>query len=520
MNTQYPFSRDVCPSFLAKAEALKPVLRRTEVRPVCVVEAYEDPAAFQRCAVRDAGISVADALAKDYGSGDSFTLDFGDHQVGFLTFRYTDFDRVPDSPLRLRLTFAELPLELLRTQESVGGTLCSNWFQEEIVNIDFIPGETSLPRRYAFRYLKVEVLGQHQGYRVKFTDFVCTAVSSADPANVPPLPAGTPDDLLAIDRVALRTLHDCMQDVFEDGPKRDRRLWLGDLRLQALANHATFRNTALVRRCLYLFAGEPRPDGWASCAIFTWPRVRADGWHLVDYSLFFLSVLHDEWRQNGDLAFTRELWPFAFHQIELMAARMDAKGGKVDTEKSFFFVDWCPGLDKQAAAQGIVVYVFRQALTLAQALGDEAAAAFIAPRIEAYAEVARDFYDDGIGLFRSGPEGQVTQASQAWLVLARVFDDERNRAILRRMLARTPDLAMRTPYMVHHFVDALLSAELRDEAMEAMRAYWGGMAGRCKADTFFEAYNPADDFESPYNDAVLNSACHAWSCTPALLLRK
>lgn len=29
---------------------------------------------------------------------------------------------------------------------------------------------------------------------------------------------------------------DCMQSVFEDGPKRDRRLWLGDLRLQALAS--------------------------------------------------------------------------------------------------------------------------------------------------------------------------------------------------------------------------------------------------------------------------------------------
>ena len=26
-----------------------------------------------------------------------------------------------------------------------------------------------------------------------------------------------------------------MQDVFEDGPKRDRRLWLGDLRLPIVA---------------------------------------------------------------------------------------------------------------------------------------------------------------------------------------------------------------------------------------------------------------------------------------------
>jgi hypothetical protein len=31
-----------------------------------------------------------------------------------------------------------------------------------------------------------------------------------------------------------------MQEVFEDGPKRDRRLWLGDLRLQALVNDVTF----------------------------------------------------------------------------------------------------------------------------------------------------------------------------------------------------------------------------------------------------------------------------------------
>ena len=49
----------------------------------------------------------------------------------------------------------------------------------------------------------------------------------------------TTNDDAALDRVSQRTLRDCMQTVFEDGPKRDRRLWLGDLRLQALANYAT-----------------------------------------------------------------------------------------------------------------------------------------------------------------------------------------------------------------------------------------------------------------------------------------
>ncbi|WP_309121157.1 hypothetical protein [Paenibacillus sp.] len=47
---------------------------------------------------------------------------------------------------------------------------------------------------------------------------------------MPPLPASVPDDLAAMDRIAVKTLQDCMQTVYEDGPKRDRRLWIGDLR--------------------------------------------------------------------------------------------------------------------------------------------------------------------------------------------------------------------------------------------------------------------------------------------------
>ncbi|WP_390580761.1 hypothetical protein [Paenibacillus illinoisensis] len=46
-------------------------------------------------------------------------------------------------------------------------------------------------------------------------------------------------EMANIDRVAVQT-RDCMQSVFEDCPKRDRRLWIGDLRLQALVNYETF----------------------------------------------------------------------------------------------------------------------------------------------------------------------------------------------------------------------------------------------------------------------------------------
>ena len=40
------------------------------------------------------------------------------------------------------------------------------------------------------------------------------------------------------------------------------------------------------------------------------------------------------------------------------------------------------------------------------------------------------------------------------------------------------------------------------------------------ADTFWELYNPYNREESPYGSSMVNSYCHAWSCTPTYFLRK
>ncbi|MGV7320317.1 hypothetical protein PJH10_29445, partial [Mycobacterium kansasii] len=82
-------------------------------------------------------------------------------------------------------------------------------------------------------------------------------------------------------------------DVFEDGPKRDRRLWIGDLRLQALANYETFDNTELVKRCLYLFGGLNTKDGWITTNVFTQNEPVPDDTFFFDYSLFFIDALAD-----------------------------------------------------------------------------------------------------------------------------------------------------------------------------------------------------------------------------------
>ena len=75
------------------------------------------------------------------------------------------------------------------------------------------------------------------------------------------------------------------------------------------------------------------------------------------------------------------------------------------------------------------------------------------------------------------------------------------------------------PYMYHHYIDALIRCDEKDLALEEMKRYWGEMI-HDGADTFWELYNPYNREESPYGSSMVNSYCHAWSCTPTYFLRK
>ena len=126
-------------------------------------------------------------------------------------------------------------------------------------------------------------------------------------------PVESEDEVIRrLDRVSLRTLQNCMQTVFEDGPKRDRRLWLGDLRLQALANYETFHNMKLVKRCLYLFAGQTKDNGQVSACLFTEPKFIVDDTFLLDYSMFFGTALCDYYEASGDKETLKDLSACAY----------------------------------------------------------------------------------------------------------------------------------------------------------------------------------------------------------------
>lgn len=450
------------------------------------------------------------------GKGDSLVLDFGDHLVGHLSLKLGYAGSHPDAPAWLRIQFAERPSELFERAEDYRGWISTGWIQQEQLHVDVLPCTLRLPRRYAFRYVLIQVLDVSSKYSLTVEDAVCTAVSSAEDAKLAPLDSG--DALLdRMDAVACRTLHNCMQRVFEDGPKRDRRLWLGDLRLQALANYESYRNLDMVKGCLYLFAALPRQDGLLSAAIFLEPEPEADDTFLPDYSMLFVPALLDYHRASGDTETLRALWPTALRQLELASVHL-VGGVFPDCDRlGWCFIDWSLTLNKQAALLGVYLYCLKAARGLAALLGDPLLPALEA-RWAAAAQAAREqFWDPAQGCFVSGPARQVSWASQIWMVLGGVLPQAEAAALLERMEQRDA-VGMVTPYLYHHYVQALLDVGAREKALQVLRRYWGGMV-EAGADTFWELYNPENPEESPYGGTIVNSYCHAWSCGPAYFLR-
>jgi len=504
--------------WLEAAQALIPTLVTIPQAPVSLVHPVADDSLPLRYRMeRDApAAELENRLLK---KGDSFILDFEGHRTGRLSFDLVGEGRGVDAPVRLRLTFGEVPTDIAEPLYPYKGHLATGWLPDEVINVDYLPQSVHMPRRYAFRYVKVEVIDTSSTFEVRFRNVRASAETSASST---PRALGSADELLnRIDAVGLATLRDCMQTVFEDGPRRDQRLWVGDLRLQALSAYASFGGQVLVKRCLHLFAAFPRAeDGLVGACVYEKPSPRYGGIHILDYAALFNAALYDYVRNTGDTATGDDLWPVALRQVELLSQFVSAAGLFVDPKNLWLFIDWSESLDRTASIQGVLIYAFEQTLSLAHRLHREKEVSHLEALIARMRAAARtQLFDQKLGVFVSGPSRQVSLASQAWLTIAAVpSSPEQAATALRQALALPGSVRPITPYLYHHFVDALLISGLRNEAVGLVKAYWGGMVN-AGADTFWEVYDPDHPLSSPYGDIHINSYCHAWSCSPVYFLR-
>lgn len=496
--------------FRKKAEELKaPLIERT-VRPERIVVTEKDKDAFQGLSVIKKGDA---AFPVELKNDEEIIFDFGDHFVGYLNISLGNdgLRRITDSPLKLLFTFGEFPLEIVTPPEEYKGGLGNGWLQNEERSYVFLPCKARLDRRYSFRYLKIRRT-DNASFPVKIEDLSVTAVSAVREENAP-VP-GTNDEIFRkIYKMSVKTLKECQQEVFEDGPKRDRRLWIGDLKLQAMTDYGIFRNLDLIKRCIYLFASATGEHRMVAPCIFPDSPPYVDEWTFCDYSLFFISCLYDWYRNTGDISLVRELYPVAYTQFDVIKERFIRKEKRIDLN---CFIDWCPELDKSTALLGVYIYALKQLKELAELLGESAEA--VKEEITAAAEILLSCFDEKTGLFVT-PSGQISYHTQIWAVLSGVLTKEEAVSVLTAIKEYPTQFTMRTPYMMHYYIEALYNSELKKEALEFIKDKWGKMMS-AGFDCCPEVFNTENQFESPYNAPEINSACHAWSCTPAYWLKK
>ena len=96
-------------------------------------------------------------------------------------------------------------------------------------------------------------------------------------------------------------------------------------------------------------------------------------------------------------------------------------------------------------------------LPLTKEIGKDHDAECIMKTYELYRKAAKmHFYDEEKGLFVSGDCRQISYASQVWMILGDVVDEQSGIRILHDVATQTEAIEMITPYMYHYYIEALL----------------------------------------------------------------
>lgn len=501
---------------LRAAEKLSPELKTWIVPAANVVKLVKHPVPWQHVAAVPAypASCLPDQILE---RGQRIVLDFGETVTGTVRLRL-ESRITPDSPVRLKILAAELPFEANEDPETFEGGLGRGWLQEDLITAYELPQEIELPHRYSLHYLVIDVIACPIACGLRLTRAEVVARSAAG-ETLPSPPPGWDRELSLIDAACARTLRNCMQNVPEDGPKRDRRLWLGDLRLQALVDHVTFRRYDMMERGIRLLSACPDERGMIPAAVMMTPEPHGSSF-ILDYSLIFSRLLLEHCRFSGDFALGKELFEAAEHQFSFFRAGLDTQGD-FHSPGGWIFIDHCRELDRTASIVCTAVWAADALADLAELLTLPASkAAQIRKEADQWRRTLRlSSFDPETGLLYSGYERQISWASQIWGTLSGVLTPEEGRTALAGLAKLEGAVKPNSPYLMHYLLEAYRKCGMERELMNTIRRYWGGMVRR-GADTFWEVYREGDDLYTPYgHDPRSNSACHAWSGTPSWFLR-
>lgn len=412
--------------------------------------------------------------------------------------------------------------------------------------LDFVRGKTvaryvakagaqrfELRDRCALRYLQITIRGSAplQIGSVGMSHIRSASALRAD------LPAWTDwrGELL---RRCVKTLEACAVDALVDGPTREARQYLGDVRSMARTAYALTGDDRLADRALRAFFRPSRRDGL--------PEISAPGdgdrlgVTIPDYALQGILALSERADRAGGEELVRELWPGVVRALDWFLARR-RDDGLVGEVPGWVFLDWA--LVDRTAPSSVLNALFAWALERGAALGERvgdrttaarfrAAREEVAARFESFFDPQRGAYTDALdaaGL----PNGHISVHANALAILAALAPRERWGALVETLAppAGAPakawdkwayhrseilsppafdvksQIAGASPFFQMLVCDALRVAGAEDRALESIRHLYGPML-QSDDGTLWEHWEWSPG----------TTRCHGWSAWPAAFL--
>jgi hypothetical protein len=312
---------------------------------------------------------------------------------------------------------------------------------------------------------------------------------------------------------AAYTAHLSMQDSILDGIKRHRGRWIGDDEVIDRVVADVYGDGRLVKAGLDDAIGPEPVTGHVN--------------GLPGYSAWWVIAEAEYVRRWGDLRQLNGIKDRLLELLPRMERELNAQSVYVAASDAKPFVDWANGLsgDSPEARRAVhfeYLLAFRQAAWLLRLDGDETDAARYSARANAMAAAAQKYLVDESGAF--GDRWQ----TNAIAVLAGAVVSDAQREAVWRVLARTvtgrkPGDVI-TPYYGSYLLSAMAELGHRREALDWMRAYWGGMLD-AGATIFWEAWDPAWSGSDPHSRLEADgkvgynaSLAHGWASGPAAWL--
>ena len=433
----------------------------------------------------------------DMGPGGKALVDFAEDEMGSVYF-------IADGKGTLHFSVGESPEEAMNQD--------IRWFEQyalEPVKVDGIM-EVNLPVR-ALRYLYIRSEGNVSLASLTFNTLMWPVerkmTFDSDDAS-----------LVRLFEAGVKTLHTSMHNFYLDGIKRDYLPWSMDAIVSVLGGNFAFGDRQIARNGINVALMPPSPS--------------ESDWGIVDYPLYALIGIKEDYLHWGDLSTVNMFWDRITAQLSVYENAMNSDGlifsnrisqGLNDASGNSGFV---PGWGKDmgpeqfgtpAYPQMLLYMNFRIGEYFADLKGDKKLSSHYASLASKVAEgVKKNFWSESDRAFLNGYmvdgtlDKRISHHAQYMAVIAGLYPEEHYDYLFDKLIPSIPHYYDNISYEKGFEFLSYLKAGRLSQYRDMMDKVWGGWLdeGYCR---FPENFSPEGSVEHKlefYGRAYGLSLCH------------